>query len=164
ALRRRPFAHTAGVDDPRGRGRDRDRGDRRPLEPGRGGGATPPGGWVTLDLLPVLGSRGCRDTVPMRNAHALRTFLAVFAATAVVASAGAASIHPTGLPVTLTLPSGWSAGGATKAAVFNASGRAGHLAVTKGGSFPQGLPFALFLKTETSAAAKAYKGEDAHAV
>jgi len=101
----------------------------------------------------------------MRNPRALRTFLVVFAATAVVASAaGAASIHPTGLPVTLTLPSGWSAGGATKAAVFNASGGAGHLAVTKGGSFPQGLPFALFLKTETSAAAKAYKGEDAHAV
>jgi hypothetical protein len=62
--------------------------------------------------------------------------------------------------MTLTLPSGWSAGGSSKTAVFNASGGAGHLAVTKGGSFPNGLPFSLFVKTERSSATKAYKAED----
>jgi hypothetical protein len=66
--------------------------------------------------------------------------------------------------VTLTLPAGWASGGASKTAVFNASGGVGHLAVTKGGTFPSGLPFSLFLRTETSSAAKAYKEEDAHAV
>ena len=65
--------------------------------------------------------------------------------------------------MTLTLPSGWSSGGASKTAVFNASGGSGHLAVTKGGSFPGGLPFALFRKTETTSATNAYKAEDAHA-
>ena len=94
-----------------------------------------------------------------------RVLLVAFAATAVVASAaGAASIHPAGLPVTLTLPAGWASGGTSKTAVFNASGGVGHLAVTKGGTFPSGLPFSLFLRTETSSAAKAYKEEDAHAV
>jgi hypothetical protein len=101
----------------------------------------------------------------MSSSRLSKVLLAVIAAAVAVGSAaGAASIHPSGLPVTLTLPSGWSAGGGTKTAVFNATGGSGHLAVTKGGSFPQGLPFALFLRTETSAAAKAYKAEDAHAV
>jgi hypothetical protein len=87
------------------------------------------------------------------------------AAMAIAASAvAAASIHPAGLPVTLTLPSNWAAGGPSKTAVFNASGGAGHLAVTKGGSFPSTVPYALFVKTETSSAAKAYKAEDPHAV
>jgi len=94
-----------------------------------------------------------------------KALLVALAAGVVVATAaGAASIHPSGLPVSLTLPSGWAAGGATKTAVFNASGSGGHLAVTKGGSFPTGLPFSLFLRTETASAAKAYKHEDAHAV
>jgi hypothetical protein len=101
----------------------------------------------------------------MCRSYGSKVLVVLAAAAAVVGSAtGAASIHPSGLPVTLTLPSGWSAGGATKAAVFNATGGPGHLAVTKGGSFPQGLPFALFLRTETSAAVKAYKAEDTHAV
>ena len=91
--------------------------------------------------------------------------LVALAAMAVVASASASSsVHPAGLPVTLTLPSGWAAGGASKTAVFSATGGTGHLAVTKGGSFPSGLPFALFAKTETSSAAKAYKAEDPKAV
>jgi hypothetical protein len=94
-----------------------------------------------------------------------RALLVAFAATAVVASAaGAASIHPAGLPVTLTLPAGWASGGASKTSVFNASGGAAHLAVTKGGTFPMSVPFALFVKSETSAAEKAYKSEDAKAV
>lgn len=107
----------------------------------------------------------CSDTVDMTNSRALRAFLVTFAATAVVTSAaGATSIHPAGLPVALKLPAGWSAGGATKTAVFNANGGAGHLAVTKGGSYPMGLPYALFVQTETSSAVKAYKSEDAHAI
>ena len=94
-----------------------------------------------------------------------KALLIPVAAMAVVASAaGAASIHPAGLPVSLTLPSNWTAGGATKTAVFNAGGGAGHLAVTKGGSFPSTVPFAWFVKTETSSAAKAYKAEDPKAV
>ena len=90
--------------------------------------------------------------------------MVALAATAVVASAaGAASIHPPGLPLTLTMPSGWSAGGTSKTAVFNATGGAGHLAVTKGGSFPSSVPFSTFVDTETSSAVKAYRAEDAHA-
>jgi hypothetical protein len=101
----------------------------------------------------------------MKGSRAPNTLLVALAATAVVASAaGAASIHPAGLPLTLTLPSGWSAGGSSKTAVFNAGGGAGHLAVTKGGSFPSGVPYSEFVKTETSSATKAYKAEDGHAV
>jgi hypothetical protein len=101
----------------------------------------------------------------MKGSRAPKLLLAVFAATAIVASAsGAVSVHPAGLPVTLTLPSGWSAGSASKTAVFNADGGTGHLAVTKGGSFPAGLPFVLFMNTETSSAVKAYKAEDSKAV
>lgn len=101
----------------------------------------------------------------MKGLRASRAFIVVLAATAVAASAAAASsIHPAGLPVTLQLPAGWATGGASKTAVFSANGGTGHLAVTKGGSFPAGLPFSLFLRTETTSAAKAYKAEDAHAV
>jgi hypothetical protein len=115
---------------------------------------------LTLIQLP-----GRPTTATIRGMKGSRVLLAVFAATVVVASAaGAASIHPAGLPLSLNLPAGWSAGGASKTAVFNASGGVGHLAVTKGGSYPTGLPFALFVKTETSSATKAYKAEDAHAV
>jgi len=100
----------------------------------------------------------------MTGSRAPKALLVALAATAVVASAaGAASIHPAGLPLTLTMPSGWSAGGASKTAAFNASGGAGHLAVTKGGSFPKGVAFSFFVQTETDSATKAYKAEDAHA-
>jgi hypothetical protein len=101
----------------------------------------------------------------MKRSLAATGILVSLAATAIVASAaGAASIHPAGLPITLTLPSNWAAGGASKTAVFNATGGAGHLAVTKGGSFPSTVPYALFVKTETTSAAKAYKAEDPKAV
>jgi hypothetical protein len=91
--------------------------------------------------------------------------VAFLAAVSVAASAAAAvSIHPAGLPVSLTLPAGWAAGGSSKTAVFNANGGAAHLVVTKGGSFPNGAPFSLFVINETSSATKAYKSEDAHAV
>jgi hypothetical protein len=91
--------------------------------------------------------------------------VSLLAALSVAASAAAAeSIHPAGLPVSLKLPAGWSAGGATKTAVFNANGGAAHLVVTKGGFFPNGAPFSLFVINETSTATKAYKSEDAHAV
>jgi hypothetical protein len=94
-----------------------------------------------------------------------RGLLVALAALALVASASAASnVHPAGLPVSLTLPSGWASSAASKTAVFSANGGTGHLAVTKGGSFPAGLPFALFVKTETSSALKAYKAEDPKAV
>jgi len=100
----------------------------------------------------------------MTGSRALKTLLVAAAATAVVASAAAAeSVHPAGLPLALTLPSGWSAGGSTKTAVFNATGGAGHLAVTKGGSFPSTVPFSVFVDTETSSAVKAYRAEDPHA-
>jgi hypothetical protein len=77
-------------------------------------------------------------------------------------AASAASIQLQGLK--LTLPAGWSATGKTATAKFNASGGAGHLAVTAGGTFPTGVPFALFVRTEGAAAKKAYLQEDAHAV
>jgi hypothetical protein len=101
----------------------------------------------------------------MKRSLASTALLVSLAATAIVASAtGAASVHPAGLPVSLTLPSNWTAGGASKTAVFSAGGGTGHLAVTKGGSFPSTVPFALFVETETSSAAKAYKAEDPKAV
>ena len=89
---------------------------------------------------------------------------AVAAAAVAASTSGAASIEAQGLPLKLTLPAGWSATGKTATAKFNASGGAGHLAVTAGGTFPTGLPFALFSRTETAAAKKAYKAEDTHAV
>jgi hypothetical protein len=101
----------------------------------------------------------------MTGSRAPKVLLVVLAATALVASAAAAeSIHPAGLPLKLTLPSGWSPGGASKTAVFNANGGAGHLAVTKGGTFPKGVAFSFFVQTEKDSAVKAYKAEDAHAV
>jgi hypothetical protein len=76
----------------------------------------------------------------------------------------AAPIHPVGLPLTLTLPSGWTATGSSSQARFNASGPSGgHLAVTSGGSFPKLLPFSVFMSTESAAAKKAYRAEDPHA-
>ncbi len=69
------------------------------------------------------------------------------------------------LPATITLPAGWTATGATPAARFNASSSSGgRLAVTTGGSYPSGLPFYLFVNTETTAARKAYRAQDPHAV
>ena len=77
----------------------------------------------------------------------------------------AASIHPQGLPVTISLPTGWSPTGATPHARFTAIGpNGGHLTVTTGGSFPMSLPFSTFVDTETAAATKAYRAEDPHAV
>ena len=67
----------------------------------------------------------------------------------------AASIHPQGLPVTITLPNGWTATGATSQARFTAIGPNGrHLAVTTGGWFPMSLPFTSFVQTETAAASQ----------
>jgi hypothetical protein len=101
----------------------------------------------------------------MTGLRAPKALLFVLALAAIaVSAASAVSIRPAGLPVKLTLPSGWASAGASKTAVFSASGGAGHLAVTKGGTFPAGLPFALFEKTETQSATKAYKAEDVHAV
>jgi hypothetical protein len=89
--------------------------------------------------------------------------LGVLACVAVPAAL-AVPVHPRGLPLTFTLPSGWVAGGASDAARFTASGASGKLAVTTGGSFPMSLPFSSFVATETAAAEKAYRAEDPHAV
>jgi hypothetical protein len=91
--------------------------------------------------------------------------LTCIAAAVAVPAALAGSVHPTGLPVTLTLPAGWTATGASGQSRFSAAGpNGGHLAVTTGGSFPMTLPFATFVSTETAAATKAYKAEDPKAV
>ena len=89
----------------------------------------------------------------------------VVAACVSAPAALAASVHPQGLPVSVTLPNGWTPTGATSRARFTAIGpNGGHLAVTTGGSFPMSLPFASFVDTETAAATKAYRAEDPHAV
>jgi len=95
-----------------------------------------------------------------------RVVMAVLLGACVSAPAAlAAATHPQGLPLTITLPAGWAATGATSQARFTAVGpNGGHLAVTTGGSFPMSLPFSVFVQTETAAATKAYRAEDPHAV
>jgi hypothetical protein len=89
---------------------------------------------------------------------------AVLAALAAVPAAFAAPVHPTGLPLTITLPAGWTATGASGDARLSAAGPNGaRLAVTAGGSFPMSLPFTAFVSTETAAARKHYRAEDPHA-
>ena len=91
--------------------------------------------------------------------------IAACAAAPAALAAPAAPVHPQGLPVTITLPNGWTAIGATSQARLTAIGpNGGHLAVTTGGSFPMSLPFTSFVDTETAAATKAYRAEDPHAV
>ena len=109
------------------------------------------------------------DAIPLRRylvpAGIAVVALAVpfVAAGTVARSTGAVKLGT--LPVTITLPAGWTATGATPVARFNASSSSGgHLAVTTGGSYPSGLPFSLFVNTESAAARKAYRAQDPHAV
>jgi hypothetical protein len=72
--------------------------------------------------------------------------------------------QPRGLPVTLTLPSGWSQTVTATGDRFDAVNAAGvKLAVQTGGSYPMSVPFTFFVKTETAAATNHYKSEDPHA-
>jgi hypothetical protein len=84
---------------------------------------------------------------------------------AVTASALASvKAQPSGLPVTFTLPSGWSQSATAAGDKFDANGPGGvRLALQAGGTFPQGLPFGEFVQTETTAAKNHYKSEDPHA-
>src|SRR5271167_799310 len=98
----------------------------------------------------------------LHRAYAPVCLVAVTAGLALAASAVAA--QPKGLPVTFTLPSGWSQTAAAKGDRFDAAGPGGvKLALTVGGTFPMGVPFSEFVKTETTAAKTHYKSEDSHA-
>ncbi|HEX4519160.1 MAG TPA: hypothetical protein VH063_06220 [Gaiellaceae bacterium] len=99
----------------------------------------------------------------MRRFPLPAAIVAVVLAVPFVANA-TSSVKVGALPATVTLPAGWTATGATSTARFNATGpNGGRLAVTTGGSFPSGLPFSLFVSTETTAARNAYRAEDPHA-
>jgi hypothetical protein len=89
----------------------------------------------------------------------------VLASLVVVPAAFAASVRPAGLPLTITLPAGWTPTGASGETRFGAVGPNGaHLAVTKGGSFPMSLPFSTFVSTEVNSARTHYRAEDPSAV
>jgi hypothetical protein len=91
--------------------------------------------------------------------------LAALSALAAVPAALAAPVHPAGLPLTITLPAGWTPTGASGETRFSAVGPNGaHLAVTKGGSFPMSLPFSTFVTTEVGSAKQHYRSEDPSAV
>jgi hypothetical protein len=89
--------------------------------------------------------------------------LATSAAMTAAAFAGATT-QPKGLPITFTLPSGWSQTATATGDRFDAVSAAGvKLAVQTGGTYPMSVPFTFFVKTETSAARNHYKSEDPHA-
>ena len=91
----------------------------------------------------------------------LALLLPVAATAGLLFAATAAAIQPRGLPVTFTLPSGWSQTATATGDRFDAAGSDGvELALQTGGSYPMSIPFSYFVHTETSSARSHYRSED----